>query len=107
MTNMTTTQKQYYINIISEVSKLTENWAANWYRYGRLQIASHKITSKEHLISKTIREAHNGEYILRAECWRKVNTKYPGIPNGFFQEVLHELLRQIYYNLKSDLHNYR
>lgn len=104
---MTNTQKQYIIHIISETNSTIENWAANWARHGRLKMASHPKTSTSHIISKTIREAHDGERVLKAECWRKVNTKYPGIPASFFDQIFHDLMQQIYFNLKSDLFCYR
>lgn len=103
MKKLTIKTQQDIISIISTTNQELESWAANWSRYGRLQLLSHPKTSTEHLVSKTIREAHDGERNLKLDCWRKVNTKYPGISYTFYEDVFHDLLQQIYFNLKSDL----
>lgn len=100
------TQEQI-IHIVSLTARSIETWAANWNRYGRLKLASHPTTSTSHLISQTIREAHDGERDLRIDCWNKLHREYPGISYTFFDDVFHDLLQQVYFNLKSDLYCYR
>lgn len=104
MKKLTIDQQNQIIHIISITNQELETWASNWSRHGKLQLLSHPKTSTSHLVSKTIREAHNTERNLKLDCWRKVNMKYPSISYTFYEDVFHDLLQQIYFNLKSDLY---
>lgn len=102
---MNAIQKTWIINIISSTNKEMEEWADKYSRYGKLQLLSHPTTSVSHLVSKIIREAHDGELFLREDCWFKLNQQFPGIPRDFYDKIFHDLIEQIYFNLKSDLYN--
>lgn len=104
---MANTQKDYIIAIISCSNKEMEEWADKYSRYGKRQLLSHPRTSTEHLVSKIIREAHDGELFLKEDCWFKLNRKYPAIPREFYDRIFHDLIEQIYFNLKSDLYSLR
>lgn len=61
--------------IQSVISPAIQNWLEKWERYGSRRFSSMRAKTF-HIVSKTLREAHDSENMTKADCWMKITIRF-------------------------------